>query len=320
MAKKIKNELLEKEVNVKDYKSDIDKYIKSKVEEEFKKTVNIKDYKDQIDKYAKERVEIESASHSVKMLKNQLHNKKIASAIKSFIILCLLLCAAYGVYYLYKDGYFDENKKTKCPVNNSATTKPVDPDNKVKEKDPEVTQEELKQKYSYLLDGIIFDANSNYTRDYYNGNLTNEIKLYLSYKLMDKEEVTQTEYSTFFDASILASSYEKIFNDEVKLTSFKYNNASYVYLPGKEIYMTSAKPNDDKNITREILNISIDEDKNVIITCVEGYLTSNNKLYNILTNKEVYGFKPNDTLVKHKDKLSVINYVFTDNYLTNIYK
>ena len=320
MAKKNKNELVEKEINVKDYKSDIDKYIKAKVEEEVKKTVNLKDYKEQIDRYTKERVEIESASQRVKLLKKQLHNKKIASAVKSFIILCLLLCAGYGIYYLYKDGYFDENKGIKCPVNNCTTIKPINPDDPKVEKDPKVTLEDLKLKYSYLLDSVIFDANSNYTRDFYNGNLTNEIKLYLAYKLMDKDEIIQTEDSTFFDASILASSYEKIFNDEVKLTSFKYNNAAYVYLPGKEIYMTSSKPNEDKNITREILDISVDENKNVTITCVEGYLNSNNKLYNILTNKEVYGFKVNDSLTKHKDKLSVVNYVFTDNYLTNIYK
>ena len=68
MSKKEKEleETTEKEVKfkMKDYKSEIDKYIKEKLESESKKTINIKDYKSEIDKYVKERVEIESASQS----------------------------------------------------------------------------------------------------------------------------------------------------------------------------------------------------------------------------------------------------------------
>lgn len=320
MAKKIKDS--EESFNIKDYKSEIDKYVKEKVSEEAKKAINIKDYKDQIDKYTKERVEIESASQSVKILKKQLHNKKISSAIKSFIILCLLGCIGYGIYYLYQDGYFDENKGIKCPVNNCINNKPdVDltkTDDKSKSK--EVSLDELKVKYAYLLDTVIFDANSNYTRDYYQGNLTNEIKLYLSYKLLGEDEVVTSDDSSYFDSISLESSYKKIFSDKINLTSFKYNNAAYVYLPGKEIYMTNNKPNDVKNISREIIDITVDGDKNIIITCVEGYISDSGKLYNILTNKEISGYKPSDNLIKYKEKLNTITYVFNDNYLINIYK
>lgn len=329
MAKKEKKEIekTEKEIEAKDlklknFKEDIDKYIKEKLESESKKNLNIKDYKTEIDKYVKERVEIESASQSVKLLKKQLHSKKVASAIKSFIILCLLACIGYGIYYLYDDGYFDENKGVKCPVTNCKTDKVVvdDKDNKDKNKKPEVSLDELKVKYSYLLDTVIFDANSNYTRDYYQGNLTNEIKLYLSYKLLGEDEVISSDDSSYFDAISLESSYKKLFGDKINLTSFKYNNATYVYLPGKEIYMTNNKPNEVKNITREITDITIDDEENVIITCVEGYVSSNGKLYNILTNKEVPNYKTSDSLSKYKEKLNTITYVFNDNYLVGLYK
>ena len=328
MAKKEKKDIIsnEKEVEAKDlkvknFKEDIDKYIKERLETESKKNLNLKDYKAEIDKYVKERVEIESASQSVKMLKKQLHSKKVGSAIKSFIILCLLACIGYGIYYLYQDGYFDENKGVKCPVNN-CTSKPVttDPTNPQTTKKPTLSLDELKVKYAYLLDTVIFDANSNYTRDYYSGNLTNEIKLYLSYKLLGEEDVITSDDSSYFDASSLESSYKKLFDDKINLTSFKYNNASYVYLPGKEIYMTNNKPNEVKNITREIIDITVDDDNNIIITCVEGYINDNNKLYNILTNKEISSYKSSDSIEKYKDRLNVIKYVFNDNYLVNLYK
>ena len=321
MVKKNK-ELVDNNFDLKSYKNEIDKYVKEKVLEETKKSINIKDYKDQIDKYTKERVEVETASQSVRLLKKQLHDKKVASAIKSFIILCLLACIGYGIYYLYSDGYFDENKGVKCPATNCVNNNGIKDDtSKTKtEKKPELTLDELKVKYAYLLDTIIFDANSNYTRDYYSGNLTNEIKLYLSYKLLGEDDVISSDDSSYFDASALEASYKKLFGDSINLTSFKYNNASYVYLPGKEIYMTNNKPNEEKNVTREIIDIAIDDDNNIIITCVEGYVSSNSKLYNILNNKEVHGYKVNDSLVKYKDKLSTIKYVFNDNSLVSLYK
>lgn len=320
MAKKNKD--FEESFNIKDYKGEIDKYVKEKVTEEAKKAINIKEYKDQIDKYTKERVEVESASQSVKLLKKQLHNKKISSGIKSFIILCLLGCIGYGIYYLYQDGYFDENKGIKCPINNCQNGRTVidEPSKTDKSKSKEVSLDELKVKYAYLLDTVIFDANSNYTRDYYQGNLTNEIKLYLSYKLLSEDEVIISDDSSYFDSISLELSYKKLFGDKINLTSFKYNNAAYVYLPGKEIYMTNNKPNDVKNISREIIDITVDDDKNIIITCVEGYISDSGKLYNILTNKEISGYKPSDSLSKYKDKLNIITYVFNDNYLVNLYK
>ena len=303
---------------MKDYRSEIDKYIKEKIESESKKQINIKDYKDQIDKYVKERVEIESASQSVKILKKQLHSKKVASAIKSFIILCLLGCIGYGVYYLYDDGYFDDNKKVTCSSNNNNTNKDVPTTTEPIK--TELTLDELKEKYGYLLDNIVFDANSNYTRDFYSGNLTNEIKLYLSYKLIDPDYIQSDDESSYFESSLLENSSKKLFKDNIKLSSFKYNNASYIYLSAKEMFMTSSSPNIEKLVTKEILDITVDENKNVTITTVEGYLGENGKLYNILNNKEISGFKNGESLVKYKDKLNTVKYVFSDEYLIDLKK
>ena len=325
MAKK-KNELVEtaevetKKFKMKDYKSEIDSYIKEKLESETKKNFNLKDYKDQIDKYIKERVEVESASQSVKLLKKQLKNKKISSAIKSFLILCLLACIGYGVYYLYEDGYFDEDKN-KCSVKVTNKDNKVIDDNNVNPSKPEKKEaslEDLTKEYARLVDKIVFDANSNYTSDYYSGNLTNEIKLYLAYKLIGEDNIISDDESSYFEASDLRKSYVKLFDDDIKLTSFKYNNASYLYFDAKDMYVSGTKPNEDKVVSREIIDIDVDSNK-VTITCVEG-LVSDGKLYNIVNNKQVNGYKSNDALSKYKDKLNVIKYTFEDEYLIDITK
>ena len=325
MAKKQELETKEevvkdKDLKVKNFKEEIDKYIKQRIDEETKKTINIKDYKDEIDKYARERVEVETSSQTVKTIKKQLKAKKCASAIKTFIILCLLACMGYGVYYLYEDGYFDENKECKCQENGS--TKPVDPDKPdtpVKPEEKEETLEDLINKYSYLLENVTFDLNSNYTRDYYNGNLTNELKESLAFKLIDKENIISDDDSSYFELSDLETSYNMLFNEKLNPTSFKYNNALYSYIESKEMFISNVKPNEDKNITKEIINVEIDN-KNIVITTVEGYILDGSKLYNVLTNKRIASYKAGTPLEKHKNKLNIVKYVFTDEHLVSIQK
>lgn len=336
MAKKDKNEitdiketnkeenLKEKDFRIKNFKEDIDKYIKQRVDEETKKGINIKDYKEQIDKYAKERVEVETSSQTVKNLKKQLSSKKCASAVKSFIILCLLACIGYGIYYLYKDGYFDEDKKstkcncteTKCDVKDDDPSKTTD--KKDEDKKEEDSFEKLSEKYSYLIDSITFDLNSNYTRDYYSGNLTNELKEYLAYKLIDKDNIISDDDSSYFELSDLETAYNVLFNEKLEPSSFKYNNALYSYIESKEMFISNSKANIDKNITKEITDIKVDG-KNITITTVEGYL-DNGKLYNVLTNKKVSSYKQGDKLSKYKNKLNTIKYTFTDEHLISIEK
>lgn len=318
-------EVSDKNLKIKNFKEEIDKYIKEKVNEETKKSMNIKECKEEIDKYAKERVEVESSSQTVKSLKKELSSKKVSSGIKSFIILCLLACIGYGIYYLYDDGYFDEKKNDtkECNCKSSNTNNVVDPGKNGNDpktiKTPEEELEDLKKEYSYLLDGIVFDLNSNYTRDYYNGNLTNELKEYLAYKLVDKENVISGDDSMYFELSDLETAYNVLFNEKLEPTSFKYNNALYSYIESKEMFISNSKPNEDKEITKEIADIKV-EDKNIIITTVEGYLTDAGKLYNILTNKKISSYKANDSLNKYKNKLNVVKYTFNDEHLVSIEK
>ena len=337
MAKKDKNELAEvkesvkeetlkdKDFRIKNFKEEIDKYIKERVNEETKKGINIKEYKDQIDKYTKERVEVETSSQTVKTLKKELSSKKASSGIKTFIILCLLACIGYGLYYLYEDGYFDEKKngtscncsETKCNVDDDNNNKTVDPKNDPKKE--EDSFEKTKEKYSYLLENITFDVNSNYTRDYYSGNLTNELKEYLAYKLIDKDNIISDDDSSYFELSDLETAYNMLFNEKLNPTSFKYNNALFSYLESKEMYIANSSPNEEKLITKEIADIEVNG-KDITITTVEGYVADNGRLYNVLTNKRVTSYKSGDSLVKYKNKLNTVKYTFSDEHLVSIEK
>ena len=125
--------------------------------------------------------------------------------------------------------------------------------------------------------------------------------------------------SSYFELSDLETTYNTLFNEKLNPTSFKYNNALYSYLESKEMFVSSSKPNPDKIITKEILTVEVNEDDDVIITTVEGYL-DNGKLYNVLTNKKVSSYKTGTSLSKYKNKLNVVKYTFNDEHLISISK
>ena len=168
---------------------------------ENKESFNINDYKDQIDKYIKERVEKESASTAVKYYKKKVRNKNIAIFVE-FIIIVLLLCGgAAGTYYFYHEGClgtFHYEKNNDKPVSNN--------DTKENKEESKVKLDELINKYSYLLEDINMDTKSEYLTEYYSGNLTNELKEYLAFQLINKNNIISDETSSYFDAELLKNS------------------------------------------------------------------------------------------------------------------
>ena len=149
------------------------------------------------------------------------HNKLIREKnrrifFKNFTILILLCVIGFLVYLLYTNNYFDkyfnhESININEKVNDNPTiTKP----SKEEIENIEPSLEELKDKYSYLLDDIIITENSTYLKEYYSGNLTNELKNYLALNLIDFEDLTVEEDSLIIENNILTNAYSKIFNDD----------------------------------------------------------------------------------------------------------
>lgn len=298
----------DKEFNIKDYKSEINEYIKERIDKE----IEIKEYKITIDKYIKDRVEKEATSNNVKFYNKRLRNKSIIIFIETIIIIGLICAGLYSVYYLYEDGYFNNNnvievKKDDLPVVN---------DKPVEKVEPKTTLDDLVNKYANLLDNYNMDTKCDYLNEFYNGELTTELKEFFAFQLLDKEDITIDETSSFFDSNLLTKAYKSLFNEDINLSTFKYNGATYKYLETKEMFISSNVSTSGTKIIREITNIE-EIDGRVLITTTEGYI-KNDKLYNILTNKEVTDYKKDDKLSKHSKKLNVVTYTFNNNYLVSI--
>lgn len=282
---------------------------KKQVEE---KKFDINDYKDEIDKYIKERVEIESASNMVKMYKKQLRDKSLISLIKSIIIILLLCVIVYGVIYLYRDGYFNKNNN-QIPVINNDTKKEEEPK---KETDDTKSIDELKEKYATLLDNIRIDSKCDYLKDYYDGKLSNELKEYIAFKNIDKEKIESDDESSYFEGSIMLDMIKSIFNETIKLSTFKYNGITYKYLESKDMFISNNIPTDGYSVIRDITDIK-ENDKQIEIEFVEGYI-NNNKLYNALTGKDISEYKANSNLQNYKNKLNTLKFTFENGILISI--
>lgn len=278
--------------------------------------VCIDDYKDEIDKYIKERVEKEAASESVKMLKSELKKSKAANSFKNLLILFMIAAVGYGVFYLYQDGYFDKDKNTCKVVDKEKSDKNADSDKDKTKKVNKPTLDDLSKKYSHLLDNIKIDTNSSYLEDYYKGNLTNSLKLSLAYNLIDEKDIEKDDETIYFDSYLLSDAYNKLFNDNIKYETFNVNGTTLKYLENKEMYMGTKKVSSGNEIIREIIDINVEEDY-VLITTIEGYL-DNNKLYNINTNKVVSSYKDGMSLSKYEEKLNKVEYLFENECLKEI--
>lgn len=274
---------------------------------------NINDYKDQIDKYIKERVEKETSTEAIKYYKKRLRNKTIAIVVEFILILVLLCSLVVGGIYLYQDGYFNKFNngvsRTEKPVINNDQTD----DNKQEEINK---LDLLVNKYSYLLDDININTKSEYLTEFYSGNLTIELKEYLAFQLIKDDYIINDESSSYFDADLLRRAYRELFGDNLEPIDFKYNGANYKYIKTKEMFISTSLSAKGNKIVKEITNIEEKEGR-IIITTTEGYF-KDNKLYNVLSNKEITDYKKDDKISKYTKKLNTVKYTFNREILESI--
>ena len=276
---------------------------------------NINDYKDQIDKYIKERVEKESSSEAVKFYKKRLRNKNIIILIEFLLILICISSIVVSVVYLYHDGYFNKYelkvKNNEKPVNNDINNNSND-----EKKDTKDKLDGLINKYSYLLDDILLDTKCDYLSEFYSGNLTNELKEYLSFQLINKNNITSDDTSSYFEADLLNNAYKELFGSNLEYSNFKFDGASYKYLKLKDMFISTSLSTEGNKIIKEIINIE-EKDNKVVITTTEAYI-KDNKLYNVLSNKEIVEYKKDEKISKYSKRLNIVKYTFNNNYLESI--
>lgn len=240
--------------------------------------VDLTKIKEELTDYVNKQITKEIASVVDKSNKRLIRekNKKILN--KNIIIIILLAIIGFLLFLLYDDNYFDKY------FNNDKETKvveKVDKDEKEEEKVKEPTLDELKEEYGYLLDNINISKNSKYIDDYYDANLSQELKNYLAFNNLDLDKLSIEDDYNIIENEELEKEYSKLFDDTYKAKSFTYNNVVVRYISKMESYITDELLEKEEDIIeKEITDIKVEDDK-IIITTKED----NNKL--------IYTFKDN---------------------------
>lgn len=280
--------------------------------------INVDSLKDELKDFITLEIRKEFNTEVEKTNKRLIKEKNKRLIFKNIIILFLIVLIGFLLYLMYNDGYFKRlfNKNSEI-IDTSNISKDKEnkndvPDEKELEKEKKKTQEELKREYSYLLDDIYINENSIYLEDYYNGELSNELKNYLALNLIDFRSLIKEEDYNIIDDDTLKIKYNKLFNDEYISTNFNYNGNEIRYINRIGSYISDKiLENSNSNIVKEITNINKDENE-VIIETIE-YLSKDNKIYNILTKEEIEG-----NISDNFDKLTNVKYTFSNLSLTKI--
>ena len=286
--------------------------VKKEVKEE---KIDLTDIKDELQVYIDKEIKKGFKGEIDKLNRKVINEKNKKIYFRDIIIVLLLLLIVYLLYLMneadYFDKYFISNNSTNIVENNNNNK--INEEKEVIIKEP--TLEELKSKYQYLLNNIVISENCNYKDDYYNGNLSTNLKKYITLSNFDFESLVIDDYS-IINADDFKIEYNKLFDGEYTNDSFDYNVNKIRYIEKLNSYITnSILIKDISNIKREIINIEVNNN-DIVITTVEG-VVKDNKLYNVVTLNEVKNYK-NDNISNYKDSLNIVKYVFKDNKLIDI--
>ena len=293
------SETIEPKIDKETIKKEIIEYINIELKEELNTHID--------QQMKKKFVEVLERQHR-KEIKEK--NKKLLG--KNILILLLIISVGCLLYLMYDNGFFDKY----LHVNNSSeTTKKEEKKEKPTVKEP--TLDELKEKYSSLLNNYTLFDTSNYNEDFYNKNITDQLKLYFVFSSLNFKDLGTEDDYYLIDEDVIKNKYEELFNDSYKSTNFEYNTHRIRYFNKLKAYVSDNifDKDTDNNIVREITNIKEDDGK-VTITTIEG-IVQDNILINPKT-KELIDEEYNDNLLEYQDALETITYVFEDGKLVEI--
>jgi hypothetical protein len=214
---------------------------------------------------------------------------------------------------LYSNKVFN---KYFSDTNDKETTTVIEKEEKEEKKEEKkLTLEELIEKHSYLLDKVVISENSDYIEDYYSGNITNELKHYISLNNIDFKELSKEDDYNIIETSLIEKEYLELFGGKYEPVSFKYNSNKVRYLNKMESFVTDkVLEKNESNIKREIISVK-EEGKKVIITSIEGIMKVD-KLYKVDDSKKICDKKCN--LKDYEKDLAKVTYTFVDGKLDNI--
>ena len=286
---------------------------KKEVEKKNTEKDDITKVKEELKSYVDEKIRIELLDGIERTNKRVIREKNRTIAFKNLFIIILFSAIVFLLYLLNSVNYFD-----KYFNNTQENTVKEEVEVKEQEEIKLPTLDELKVTYSYLLDNVSINENSIYLESFYNGELTSELKNYLTLNLVNFDSITNEANYSIINDEVMKEKFNTLFDGEYTGITFDYNGNSIRYIDKLSSYISNLPlEKTTSNIVREIINIKV-IDNNVSITTVEGLLIEN-KLYNVLTKEEIIDYKQ-DLISNYEEELTKITYNFQDSRLNSIVK
>ena len=264
-----------------------------------------------VNKYVTDKIKKEFIDEVNKANNRVIREKNKKLFIKNIFLLLFLCIIVFLVYLLYTDHYFD-----RFFINNNTTKQ----EEVIKENSGVIEElapslEELKNEYASLLDPYILNDESIYLEDYYKGNLTDEIKNYITLNSIDFSKLeTEDDYQTI-ESKLLNDVCNSLFDKKCNNTNFDYNGNKIRYLDKLDSYISnSLLDRKDSNIVREITNIEVDNNT-VVIETIEGVVIDN-QVFRIYPNE--YLGEYNEDINAYNEQLNKVRYTFKNKKLVNI--
>lgn len=277
--------------------------------------------KEDLKEYVDERVNKVFIDELDKANRKLLREKSKKIFVKNIVIIILLLIIDFLIYLLYSNNYFDKffNKNSSEITENTSKTKEEEKEEETSEpKKQEVTLDDLKKEYASLLDNYIIHEKASYLNDFYEGDLSNNLKNYLTLNSLDFTSLTKEDDYNIISDDAFKLAYEKLFNSNYASLSFDYNGNTVRYVNPMTAYITTKLLNkENSSISREIKDIKVDSNK-ITITTIEGKILDD-KLYNILTDKEITDYQK-DSLLNYSEALNQVIYTFENSKLVSLSK
>ena len=246
-------------------------------------------------------------------------NKKII--FRDIIIIFLLAVIGLLLFLMFDNRYFDKyfiNKEDKVEEKEKKETEKEEKKEEVKEEDKKPSLEELINQYGSLLNYYTMNENCLYIEDFYNGNLTSDLKKYFALNTIDFASIKEEDDYKLIINDTFKKVYETLFGDDYLANTFDYNNHKISYISSLSLYMLPKTISKDMTkIKREIIDIK-EENGFIYITTVEG-IVDGERLLNVITGEEIMGYEHN-SLVNYQESLTKISYVFKDNKLVSLVK
>ena len=257
--------------------------------EEIKEEIKV-ELKEYLNNYNEKRF-LEELDKSNRRLIKEKNHKIIFRDIIIFLLICFIIGGSYVLYHKKVfDFLLNRNRAVEVIEKKDSIKQEEKKEQVVEEK--EISQEDLKKKYGYLLDKYNLGIKSRYLKDFYDGKLTSEIKKEMVLNnVFEKIVIDEEDYSSI-DENDFSLAFSKLFNDDYNRNGFIYNNNKIRFISKFNQYISESLLKKDIMIDKEIVDIK-EEGKQILIRTNENvnneeiimtYIFENEKLINLKTS------------------------------------